>query len=247
MWRRGRGFTLIELLIVVAIIAILSAIAVPNLLEAQTRSKISRVKADLRTIATALEMYRVDNNHYPVDGGRKGDGHLFWYPPGGPSELGSAAGLTSPIAYLTTVTLPDPFSDGGHSMMGEHETWEGDCPEAQFFLRPDFKRYRYRNFRYSYYPPLFTPIQLAFEFPYGEWQLLSYGPDTVPNIESEQPLGAILTVGMNMVYDPTNGTVSKGDIVRSQKYPDQGGPFATGMELFVPPPPCDPPCDLSVE
>ena len=57
-----RAFTLIDLLIVVAIIAILAAIAVPNFLEAQTRSKISRAKADMRTMATALESYLVDNN-----------------------------------------------------------------------------------------------------------------------------------------------------------------------------------------
>ncbi|MEO8376979.1 MAG: prepilin-type N-terminal cleavage/methylation domain-containing protein, partial [Candidatus Sumerlaeota bacterium] len=60
-----KGFTLIELLIVVAIIAILAAIAVPNFLEAQTRSKVSRVKADMRSIATAVEAYRIDNNTYP--------------------------------------------------------------------------------------------------------------------------------------------------------------------------------------
>ena len=59
-----KGFTLIELLIVVAIIAILAAIAVPNFLEAQTRAKVSRVKNDLRSVATALESYFVDFNMY---------------------------------------------------------------------------------------------------------------------------------------------------------------------------------------
>jgi len=59
------GFTLIELLIVVAIIAILAAIAVPNFLEAQTRAKVSRLKADMRSAATGLEAYAVDNNDYP--------------------------------------------------------------------------------------------------------------------------------------------------------------------------------------
>ena len=84
-----RGFTLIELLIVVAIIAILAAIAVPNFLEAQTRSKIARVKNDMRNLATALESYRIDNNRYigHVDTIRE------FYP------------LTSPIAYITSVPV----------------------------------------------------------------------------------------------------------------------------------------------
>ncbi len=60
-----KAFTLIELLIVVAIIAILAAIAVPNFLEAQVRSKIARVKSDHRTLVTAIESYRVDNPAYP--------------------------------------------------------------------------------------------------------------------------------------------------------------------------------------
>jgi prepilin-type N-terminal cleavage/methylation domain-containing protein len=63
-FRKQGAFTLIELLIVVAIIAILAAIAVPNFLEAQTRAKVSRAKSDMRTLATALESYYVDNNNY---------------------------------------------------------------------------------------------------------------------------------------------------------------------------------------
>ena len=60
-------FTLIELLIVVAIIAILAAIAVPNFLEAQVRSKVARCKSDMRNLANALEAYFVDNNKYVTE------------------------------------------------------------------------------------------------------------------------------------------------------------------------------------
>jgi type II secretion system protein G len=64
--RNSKGFTLIELLIVVAIIGIIAAIAIPNLLNAIDRGKQKRTMADLRSIGTAVESYAVDNNVYPV-------------------------------------------------------------------------------------------------------------------------------------------------------------------------------------
>ena len=64
--RDSKGFTLIELLIVVAIIGIIAAIAIPNLLNAIDRGKQKRTMADMRSLGTAVESYAVDNNVYPV-------------------------------------------------------------------------------------------------------------------------------------------------------------------------------------
>jgi type II secretion system protein G len=66
MNKNERGFTLIELLIVVAIIGIIAAIAIPNLLNAIDRSKQKRTMADMRSVGTSCEEYSIDNNFYPV-------------------------------------------------------------------------------------------------------------------------------------------------------------------------------------
>lgn len=65
---KKEGFTLIELLIVVAIIGIIAAIAIPNLLNAIQRGRQKRTMADMRAVGTAVESYAVDNNKYPAGG-----------------------------------------------------------------------------------------------------------------------------------------------------------------------------------
>lgn len=109
-----RAFTLIELLIVVAIIGILAAIAVPNFLNAQLRAKISQAYADTRTLADGLEMYRLDHNipppvkspDYP-NGAWINPMPLRLYP------------LTTPTAYLGTIPK-DPFGWPECPGAGEH-------------------------------------------------------------------------------------------------------------------------------
>jgi prepilin-type N-terminal cleavage/methylation domain-containing protein len=193
-----KGFTLIELLIVVAIIAILAAIAVPNFLEAQTRSKVSRAMADIRSIATALESYAVDNNNkYTFDLDSRG---WPWY---------LTDVLSTPIAYMTNAALlQDPF---------------------RMHLDPATQN---RRFRYLYYRAnaVSTPAWLPCWTPgpffarwvaatddntirqcmdrWGEWKISSAGPDRSANVSFFLE---------DLIYDPTNGTISAGDIIRSHK------------------------------
>ena len=90
MTRFTKSFTLIELLIVVAIIGILAAIAVPNFMNAQIRAKVARVESDQRAYATAMEMYQLDH------GGKYPPQDIIWW-------------LTSPMSYIASLN-PDPFA-----------------------------------------------------------------------------------------------------------------------------------------
>jgi type IV pilus assembly protein PilA len=62
--KKSKGFTLIELMIVVAIIGILAAIAIPNFMSYQCKAKQSEAKSNLGTIRTAQEAYRAEFDHY---------------------------------------------------------------------------------------------------------------------------------------------------------------------------------------
>ena len=187
------GFTLIELLIVVAIIAILAAIAVPNFLEAQVRSKVSRTKSDMRSLATALESYNVDGNHYPPD-----------YTDGVNTFLERLKWVTSPVAYISN--LPEDFfaENIAHSELSISRPFRvGGVPGADV-MRPIV--YDYAKFDNGYdYISVWAEITNQPES--VRWALNSPGPDITEHIYLGFP-------GL-VIYDPTNGTISKGQIIRT--------------------------------
>lgn len=213
------GFTLIELLIVIAIIAILAAIAIPNFLMAQTRSKVSRAKSEMKTLATALESYYVDNNSYPEDL----DYPAPWYVP---------SVITTPVSYVSKHILIDPFRAGFY---GSRPGWD------------IYERYRYVNYDVEVNGhwvmnwtgvPTGTANARKGRANYGKWRLTSAGPDRAAgpayDLSTHQdPDSDILYLYNVRIYDPTNGTVSKGDIVRSQKHAEHAHevkPWASAPE-----------------
>ncbi|CAN5450173.1 hypothetical protein BH09SUM1_BH09SUM1_06230 [soil metagenome] len=203
------AFTLIEILVVVAIISILAAIAIPNLLEAQTRAKVSRVKNDERVLATALEIYFVDHNRYPIRTKYPDpEGNGF----GAPDVLlrsEELSVLTTPIAYITTlpsdvfenrIAAPNNLLDYVPPVMLQH--WRADklaFPNSGDF---DYKR----------------SDALVYDF---GWGVFSVGPDRefgrfTPNTVGKYPYRSKATT-YQLDYDPTNGTLSTGNIYRFQR------------------------------
>mgnify|MGYP003385596414 CR=1 FL=1 len=184
-----KAFTLIELLIVVAIIAILAAIAVPNFLEAQTRSKISRAKADMRTAATAVESYHVDHNRYPATQA---------------SQESRYAMLTSPIAYITSVP-PDPFGTG---QPGTFVYQSGYLGFYTYDFMVSYAPDKLWGFGPTYFVDVLRDAQITGPESRG-WYLASAGPDKRVGLDATNNPGYRATP-----YDATNGTISPGDIHR---------------------------------
>jgi type II secretion system protein G len=219
-----KAFTLIELLIVVAIIAILAAIAVPNFLEAQTRSKTSRTKADMRTSATAMEAYYVDNNRYPIC-------HRFGIAlsnrDNSPPQVLEV--LSTPVAYVTTAAFKDPFIYRGRFSAASAQATAALAAPTAINLATDlaavYGTYIYQSWNDTVRTSLpydsFTVS--GSNMSANAWVLHSVGPDG-----NYYNLGGILsndgvdTVNycMDLIYDATNGTVSRGSIFRNggQRY-----------------------------
>lgn len=220
-----RAFTLIELLIVVAIIAILAAIAVPNFLEAQVRAKVARVTADMRSMETAVEMYRIDNGKAVIrndnwnSGGAKRyipDGNTKIFDPADPEAKVGLRQLTTPLTYMSSIP-EDIFNEPMQQVV--NSGLEGASRALDYWDPAQVRAFR-MNFNFGARP--------------GEegFALLSVGPDRYlgglnsarPGYPTDQP--GPLQNTIRYFYDPSNGTLSYGNVYRfsaglsqSQIYP----------------------------
>ena len=193
------GFTVIELLVVIAIISIIAAIAVPNLMSANIRAKVSGVKADMGSIAIALEDYKIDDpdRNYPVEPPSP-YGHDEIAVSGqafdDPSDALGLGKLVYPLdasepTYLKRIA-GDPFNDSGE------EEWNGTSGA--------------HNNHYCYFTADANQESSSTEAKY--WALVSYGPDKSLDITNYSQAKAAVDSGTNL-YDPDNGITSSGDIV----------------------------------
>ncbi|MGI8907509.1 MAG: type II secretion system protein [Candidatus Sumerlaeaceae bacterium] len=184
-----RAFTLVELLMTVAIIAILAAIAIPTLLEAQTRSKVARAKNDERVIAGALETFHADHRRYPEV-----------IPAPEDIDTGGAwllKPLTTPVAYLTSLPA-DPFLPSR---------------EPEVLMPPEGRK----TYHYSSYPIPPDPAHVWSLGSNGP-DLKPNTQGIYRGFTPQLFVGGDPLLPDWVLYDATNGTVSAGDVFRAQDF-----------------------------
>jgi len=210
-----KGFSLLELLIAIAIISIITAIVVPNLMSANIRAKVSGVKADMGSIAIALEDYKIDYGEYPKDSrfSRKTSytsdiiaesDQAFNGEGGTDSDDNDAIGLGYLVypkadfepTYLKRIA-GDPFNNNGE------EDWDGTSGA--------------HNHHYLYYTGKWdsasgTAVECAADDSPQYWALVSYGPDRDKDITSYLSARTAVITGTKR-YDSDSGITSSGDIV----------------------------------
>ena len=202
MMTKRHGFTLIELLIVVAIIGILAAIAVPNFLNARTRATIARVQGDHASLATAIESYSVDNSHHPCPELASDDGQVTTWPYYLPDSL------MVPVSYIAEAKIVDPFGRP-----------PGDLPGL-------VSRYRFKVFRCQTRTNLAgqeSPGAKAARSFLGEWMVVSHGPNHWLDLPRGFADGGNETDWFWLPYNSSNGILSNGDIIRANGVPQVRG------------------------
>ena len=116
--RAARGFTLLEIMVVVVIIGILAALIAPNVIGNVGKAQIERVKADVKSLGTTLEMYNLDNFAFPST--EQGLAALVSKPGGQPEALNWRSG-----GYLSGGLPKDPWGTPYQYLQpGQHGTFD---------------------------------------------------------------------------------------------------------------------------
>jgi prepilin-type N-terminal cleavage/methylation domain-containing protein len=216
-WLLGRiktngAFTLIELLIVIAIILILIAIALPNFLEAQIRAKVTKCNAEMRGIAQAIESYRTDWPRYPPQAAYE---RTQFNPnfPGITNNVWSLMQLTTPLPYMARVPL-DIFVPPSGEYLINGTTGNRITPH------PADQAHGLAYFYWSQEGLRFNrQIETADSMKHNgiNYVLLSVAPDMdLDTINLNPEMAPQLRIkAVHWAYSPTNGTKSSGDIVRT--------------------------------